>query len=113
MFTSLRTRLWLSYALLIGMVLCVVGAGLLVTLVNSPLANRALVLRLRTAEAAGAFRAWRPVRFSTRAGAADLAARSPTLHRPHCHPGCQRHGPGGYRRQRSTPAQDPQTPGIQ
>jgi signal transduction histidine kinase len=51
MFSSLRARLWLSYAVLIGMVLCVVGAGLLVVLVNSPLANRALVLRLRTAEA--------------------------------------------------------------
>ena len=51
MFTTLRTRLWLSYALLVGMVLCVVGFGLLVALVNSPLANRALVLRLRTAEA--------------------------------------------------------------
>jgi signal transduction histidine kinase len=52
MFTSLRTRLWLSYALLVGMVLCVVGFGLLFALVNSPLANRAIVLRLRTAEAA-------------------------------------------------------------
>jgi two-component system OmpR family sensor kinase len=52
MLASLRTRLWLSYALLIGMVLVVVGASFFLVLARSSLAARQAVPRLRGAEGA-------------------------------------------------------------
>ncbi len=36
MFTSLRARLWFTYALLSGIILCVVGTGLIVYLIRNP-----------------------------------------------------------------------------
>ena len=36
MFTSLRARLWFTYALLGAIILCVVGTGLLIYLVRNP-----------------------------------------------------------------------------
>ena len=36
MFTSLRARLWFTYALLSGIILCVVGTGLLLYLLRNP-----------------------------------------------------------------------------
>ena len=51
MFSSLRTRLWLSYALLILFALCVVGAGLILALVRNPPAYRQAVVKLRVEEA--------------------------------------------------------------
>lgn len=50
MFSTLRTRLWLSYALLILLSLCVVGTGLILALVRNPPAYRQAVVRLRLAE---------------------------------------------------------------
>src|SRR5664279_5134540 len=51
MFSSLRTRLWLSYALLILFALFVVGAGLILGLLRNPPAYRQAVVKLRVAEA--------------------------------------------------------------
>ncbi len=50
MFSTLRTRLWLSYALLIVLSLCVFGAGLILALVQNPPAYRLGVVKLRLAE---------------------------------------------------------------
>lgn len=49
MFASLRTRLWLSYALLIFTALCLAAVVLLLYLVRNPLSYRDAVTRLRTA----------------------------------------------------------------
>jgi signal transduction histidine kinase len=51
MFSSLRTRLWLSYALLILCSLFIFGAGLILALVKNPPAYRQAIVRLRVAEA--------------------------------------------------------------
>jgi signal transduction histidine kinase len=51
MFSSLRTRLWLSYALLIIFALSVVGAGLILALARNPPGYRQAVVKLRVAEA--------------------------------------------------------------
>jgi two-component system OmpR family sensor kinase len=48
--SSLRTRLWLSYSILILVILCVVFAGVVVALQRSPLLYRTAVLKLRLAE---------------------------------------------------------------
>jgi len=47
MFNSLRSRLWLTYALLIGLVLCVVGAAIVLVVYrgNIPLQQAALYLQ--------------------------------------------------------------------
>jgi signal transduction histidine kinase len=50
MFSSLRSRLWLSYALLAFTALFVVAAILIIYLVNNPVANRQAVARLRADE---------------------------------------------------------------
>jgi signal transduction histidine kinase len=50
MFSSLRTRLWLSYALLVFIALFVVAVILLVYLVNNPVINRQTVARLHADE---------------------------------------------------------------
>ena len=44
MFNSLRSRLWLTYAILIGLVLCVVGAAIVLVVYrgNIPLQQAAL-----------------------------------------------------------------------
>ena len=47
MFASLRSRLWLTYALLIGVVLLVVGSALVVYFLNNPLVERQATTRLR------------------------------------------------------------------
>ncbi|KAA3644956.1 MAG: sensor histidine kinase [Chloroflexi bacterium] len=47
MFASLRSRLWLTYALLIGVVLFVVGSALVVYFLNNPLVERQAATRLR------------------------------------------------------------------
>jgi two-component system OmpR family sensor kinase len=47
MFSSLRSRLLLSYAQLIGVALCVVGSGLLVSFVRNPPQFRQTAVRLR------------------------------------------------------------------
>jgi signal transduction histidine kinase len=52
MLASLRTRLWLSYALLIGMVLVMVGGIFFLVLARSSLSARQVVPRLRGAEGA-------------------------------------------------------------
>ncbi len=49
MFSSLRARLWLSYALLIGTALAVVGIVLLIFLLRNPYIYRQAVLRLGVA----------------------------------------------------------------
>lgn len=49
MFSSLRARLLISYALLVGVVLCVVGLGLLVFIVQNPLVDRQTINRLERA----------------------------------------------------------------
>jgi len=46
MFSSLRTRLWLTYALLVFIALSIVGAVLLVYLINNPVINRQTVAQL-------------------------------------------------------------------
>jgi len=51
MVSSLRTRLWLSYALLIGIVLCIVAAGVAISLQQSPILYRQAILRIRLADA--------------------------------------------------------------
>jgi signal transduction histidine kinase len=50
MISSLRSRLWISYALLILVVLCIVIAGLVISLRQNPLLYRAVILRLNTAD---------------------------------------------------------------
>lgn len=47
MFTSLRSRLWLTYALLSGIILCVVGAGLLIYLIRNPPSTERVYQRLQ------------------------------------------------------------------
>lgn len=47
MFSSLRSRLWLTYALLVGVVICIAGMGLVVYLVRNPFASRQEYQRLR------------------------------------------------------------------
>jgi two-component system, OmpR family, sensor kinase len=51
MVSSLRTRLWLSYALLVGIVLCIVAAGVAISLQQSPILYRQAILRIRLADA--------------------------------------------------------------
>jgi len=50
MFTSLRSRLWLSYAFIITIALSIVAIVLLVFLLRNPLASREIQQRLRTAQ---------------------------------------------------------------
>ena len=50
MFSSLRSRLWLSYALLIVTALVVVAVVLFVYLIRNPLSNRQTLERLRTVQ---------------------------------------------------------------
>jgi signal transduction histidine kinase len=50
MLSSLRDRLWLSYALLITIALVIVGAGLIVSFQTSPLLYRQQIQRMRQAE---------------------------------------------------------------
>ncbi len=52
MLASLRARLWLTYALLIGVVLIIVGTGMVLALIRNPLIYRQATLTLRVAEAA-------------------------------------------------------------
>ncbi len=47
MFSSLRARLWLTYVLIAGVVLCIVGAALVVFLLRNPSETRTAVQRLR------------------------------------------------------------------
>ncbi|MBN2550992.1 MAG: HAMP domain-containing histidine kinase [Anaerolineales bacterium] len=47
MFTSLRFRLWLTYALVVGVVLSIAGAAILVYLINNPSEDRRELQRLR------------------------------------------------------------------
>ena len=49
---SLRTRIWLSFSLLFGVVLCLVMLSVAAALRNSPVLYRATLIRLRLAEAA-------------------------------------------------------------
>jgi signal transduction histidine kinase len=51
MVSSLRTRLWLSYALLVAIVLCIVGTGVALALQQSPILYRQAILRIRLADA--------------------------------------------------------------
>ena len=51
MFASLRSRLWLTYALLIGAVLTVVGIGLFLALVRNNSIFRQATMTLRVTEA--------------------------------------------------------------
>lgn len=46
MFKSLRSRLWLSYAVLILVVLCIFSAAVIISLLNSPVVYRATLTRL-------------------------------------------------------------------
>jgi signal transduction histidine kinase len=50
MFTSLRSRLWLSYAFVITIALSIVAIVLLVFLLRNPLASREIQQRLKTAQ---------------------------------------------------------------
>jgi signal transduction histidine kinase len=50
MATSLRTRLWLSYALLIIVLLCSLGAGMVISLINSPWLYRQVIMRMQLTE---------------------------------------------------------------
>ncbi|MDR3572950.1 MAG: HAMP domain-containing sensor histidine kinase [Anaerolineaceae bacterium] len=50
MLSSLRDRLWLSYALLIAIALVIVGVGLIVSFQTSPLLYRQQIQRMRQAE---------------------------------------------------------------
>ncbi len=52
MFASLRTRLWLSYAVMIGVILVVVGGGLFLVIARSSFVARQIAPRLRGAEGA-------------------------------------------------------------
>jgi two-component system OmpR family sensor kinase len=51
MFSSLRSRLWLTYALLVGVMICSAGMTLAVYLARNPSASRQEYLRLRLATA--------------------------------------------------------------
>ena len=51
MFTSLRSRLWLSYVLLAGVVILVIGVTLIAYLLRNPAETRAELQRLRLAAA--------------------------------------------------------------
>ena len=51
MAASLRTRLWLSYALLILVLLCSMGTGMVVSLINSPWLYRQVIMRMQLTEA--------------------------------------------------------------
>ena len=51
MVSSLRIRLWLSYGLLIGIVLCIVAVGVALALQQSPILYRQAILRIRLADA--------------------------------------------------------------
>jgi signal transduction histidine kinase len=51
MFSSLRSRLWLTYALLVGVMICIAGTALVVYLARNPSASRQEYLRLRLATA--------------------------------------------------------------
>lgn len=51
MVSSLRTRLWLSYALLVGIVLCIVAVGVALALQQSPILYRQAILRIELADA--------------------------------------------------------------
>ena len=51
MFTSLRARLWLSYVLLAGIMILVIGATLIAYLLRNPSETRAELQRLRLAAA--------------------------------------------------------------
>jgi signal transduction histidine kinase len=46
MFTSLRARLWLTYVLLVGVALGIVGIGILIYLLRNPILDRRTLLRL-------------------------------------------------------------------
>jgi two-component system OmpR family sensor kinase len=50
MFSSLRGRLWVSYGLLVSIVLIVFAVGLVLAVRRNPQANRALILRIKVAE---------------------------------------------------------------
>ena len=52
MFSSLRTRIWFSYSLLVICVLCLVMAGVGIGLANSPIFYRNALIRLRLNETA-------------------------------------------------------------
>lgn len=47
MFTSLRARLWLTYAIVVGVVLSVIGVALIFYLIRNPLEYRQAFIRLR------------------------------------------------------------------
>ncbi len=49
MFTSLRARLWLTYALLIILIISILGVGILVYIVRNPLVDRQALARLDAA----------------------------------------------------------------
>jgi signal transduction histidine kinase len=51
MFSSLRARLWLTYALIVGVVLFIVGTALVVFLLRNPYETRTAVQRLRLVSA--------------------------------------------------------------
>jgi signal transduction histidine kinase len=50
MFTSLRSRLWLSYAFVIAIALSIVAIVMLIFLIRNPFASREIQQRLRTAQ---------------------------------------------------------------
>ena len=47
MFSSLRFRLWLTYAFLIGVVISIAGLAIFVYLIRNPTSDRQELLRLR------------------------------------------------------------------
>lgn len=49
MFSSIQARLWLTYALVVGVALCVVAVGLLAYLLRNPLADRQAYTTLENA----------------------------------------------------------------
>jgi two-component system OmpR family sensor kinase len=51
MFSSLRSRLWLTYAVLVGVMICIAGMALAIYLARNPSASRQEYLRLRLATA--------------------------------------------------------------
>jgi len=50
MFTSLRTRLWLTYAVIIILILSILGAGIFVYIIRNPLIDRQALARLDAAK---------------------------------------------------------------
>jgi two-component system OmpR family sensor kinase len=46
MFTTLRSRLFISYMIVIGIILCVIGAGLLLYIIRNPAVDRQIYTRL-------------------------------------------------------------------